>query len=162
VISFLLAVVFCLGVWRLDASVPPETISGRSPVPYYVMSPRIRWLYDMLAALAAVSFIIWLARHDGQRGVAMRFHGMLNSRWLQSLSRFSYSLYLTHGIVLVLMVRATRSLFPVRGLHWAVMMSGGMLLSLLTAYCFHRCFERPFMNATASTDVGYRLPPGSA
>lgn len=162
VISFLWAVALCLGVWILDASVPPETMSGRMPVPYYAVSPRIRWLYDVLAALAAVSFIIWLARHDGHPGVAMRLRGMLDSRWLQSLSRFSYSLYLTHGIVLVFMARATLGLFSVRGLHWAVMMSVGMLLSLLTAYCFHRCFERPFMNATARADVGYRLPPRSA
>ena len=62
------------------------------------------------------------------------------------------SLYLTHGIVLVFMARATQFLWPHRLLHWAAMMIVGTLLSLTLAYVFHLCFERRFMD-TATRDM---------
>lgn len=151
------------GIYFLDASVPIETLRGRTPVPYYATSFRVRWIYDVLAGLTAVSLIIWLARdcERGERigGTASRIRRLLESRWLQGLGLFSYSLYLTHGIVLVFMVRATQFLWPHRLLHWATMMLGGTLLSLALGYVFNLCIERRFM---ASETRGMFSPRGVA
>jgi peptidoglycan/LPS O-acetylase OafA/YrhL len=153
--------IMSVGIYLLDASVPFETLRGQ--MPYYVMSLRVRWIYDVLAGLTAASLIMWLAqahgRGDGTRGAALRFRGLLESRWLQSLSRMSYSMYLTHGIVLVFMARATVGLWPLRPVHWAVMMLGGMLLSLALGYVFHLCIEGRFM---ASETRGMFSPRGAA
>jgi peptidoglycan/LPS O-acetylase OafA/YrhL len=141
-----LAMMFA-GICLLDAGVAPETMRG--PVQYYDVSLRIRWIYDVLAAVAMASFIVWLTldcRHgNAPEGMASRLRTMLESRWLQGLGRFSYSLYLTHGIVLVFMARATACLWPHRLVHWAVMMIGGALASLAFGYMFHLCVERRFM-----------------
>ena len=144
------------GIALLDASVPLDTLRGRIPVPYYVTSLRVQWIYDMLAAVAAAAFIVWLTQdcERGERigGTASRIRRLLESRWLQGLGLFSYSLYLTHGIVLVFMARATQFLWPHHLLHWAAMMIVGTLLSLTLAYVFHLCFERRFMD-TATRDM---------
>ena len=137
------------GICLLDASVPPATLNGRLPVPYYAVSFRVRWMYDVLAAVATASLIVWLTlgcRHgDAPAGMVSRVRRMLESSWLQGLGRFSYSLYLTHGIVLVFMARATTCLWPHRLVHWAVMMIGCTLASLAFGYMFHLCVERRFM-----------------
>lgn len=139
--------VMIVGIWLLDAGVAPETM--RMPAQYYHVSVRVRWVYDLLAALTTASFIIWLTlgwRQGGApSGMAARVRRLLESRGLQSLGLVSYSLYLTHGIVIVSIARLALPLWQHRLAHVAVTMIGGTLSSLVLAYVFHRCFERPFM-----------------
>ena len=150
-ITFASLAIMSAAICLLDARFPLESLRGRTPVPYYAHSYRVRWIYDVMAGVTTASLIIWLAGNRGiganVAGMASRLRGLLESRWLQWLGDFSYSLYLTHGIVLVSMARATRCLWPHRLAHWSFMMIGGMLLSLAWGYLFHLCFERRFMSS---------------
>jgi peptidoglycan/LPS O-acetylase OafA/YrhL len=150
-ISSAAGAMMCVGIALLDAGVPAESM--QMPVQYYHVTERFRWIYDILAAIAAASLIVWLALawrdRDASAGMATRIRGLLESRWLQGLGRFSYSLYLTHGIVLVCVARATQWLWPHWLMHWMAVMIGGTLLSLTLAYVFHLCFERRFMGTTS-------------
>lgn len=146
-ISLAAGIAMCTGITLLDAGVPAEAM--RMPVQYYHVSYELRWVYDVLAAFAATSVIVWLSlgsRNGAEgKGMSSRIRGLLESRWLQILGRFSYSLYLTHGMVLVFVARATQWLWPRWAVHWAAVMIGGTLLSLFVGYIFHRCCERRFM-----------------
>jgi peptidoglycan/LPS O-acetylase OafA/YrhL len=150
------------GIWLLDVSVVPEAM--RMPAQYYHVSVRVRWIYDVLAALTTASLIVWLTlgwRQGGApSGMAARVRRLLESRGLQSLGLVSYSLYLTHGIVIVSIARLTAPLWEYRLLHWTVVMVGGPLVSLAVAAVFHRCFERRFMSVETRAMMPRRgLPP---
>jgi peptidoglycan/LPS O-acetylase OafA/YrhL len=138
-----------VGVWLLDATAPLTTPLA-IPVKYYYVPIWIMWMYDMLAAVAAASLIVWLAvgrLPDAREGaIARRVRQSLESQQVIGLGLFAYSLYLTHIIVILFWLEATRSLAPHPVLHRVTIMLGAPLLSLLIGYLFHRCFERRWMS----------------
>jgi peptidoglycan/LPS O-acetylase OafA/YrhL len=155
--SFTIAslLILCLGIYLLDARLPPATL-----IPYYATPPRLRWIYDALTATATVSFIIWLTRDfgcgDQSHGAVSRIHRFLNHRWLQWLGRISYSLYLTHGMTLVIMARIMRSPWQNRLLHASVAIAGNILLSLAFGYVFYHYVERRFLRDKSHPIVALR------
>ncbi len=142
-------VVTCAGVGLLDALVP-DTPPRTNPVAYYVWSFRLRWIYDLLGALMTASVIVWLAvdaRHGGWSATwARRVRAALESRPLFALGMFAYSLYLTHGIALVSVLRATTFLLSRPLLHDIVVTAAGVAVSLATGYCFYLGVERHCMS----------------
>ncbi|MEI7861911.1 MAG: acyltransferase [Planctomycetota bacterium] len=137
------------GVWLLDATAPLTTPVS-IPVKYYYVPIWIMWMYDMLAAVAAASLIVWLAvgrLPDAREGaIARRIRQSLESQQVIGLGLFAYSLYLTHIIVILFWLEATRFLAPHPVLHRVTIMLGAPLLSLLIGYLFHLCFERRWMS----------------
>jgi peptidoglycan/LPS O-acetylase OafA/YrhL len=103
------------------------------------------------AARATASFVTWLAldirRGGGTSRAAARTRSLLESRPLFTLGLFSYSLYLTHGLVLVAVVRATEFLGHAPTLRACVVMVAAVLISLALAYVFYRVVERRCMSA---------------
>jgi peptidoglycan/LPS O-acetylase OafA/YrhL len=162
-IAMLACVLMVAGVLLLDANAPlvmPMTL----PVRYYFVSPRIRWIYDALAAVAGAMLIIWLAvgRQPGGRdgAVSRRVRRLLESPVLLGLGLFAYSLYLTHCIVIVFWVDATRFLAPYQVLHRVTIMLGATVLSLLVGYLFPLCFERRWMSReTRGMFTAVKTPP---
>lgn len=142
------AAVATAGILSLD-HLQVADLSGADPVPYYAWSYRVRWMYDLLAAVAAASFVVWLAvdRGDGSSRAATRARSVLESRPLLTLGLFSYSLYLTHGMVIVAVVRATRFLGHFPNLRAAAVTVASVLLALAFAYLFYRLVERRCMSA---------------
>ena len=141
--------VMVVGAWLLDATAPLPTPLA-IPVPYYYLPIWIMWMYDMLAAVAATSLIVWLAvgrLHDAREGaIARRVRQSLESQQLVGLGLFAYSLYLTHTMVILFWLEATRFLAPHWVLHRVTIMLGAPLLSLLIGYLFHLCCERRWMS----------------
>lgn len=135
-----------VGVGLMDGLVSTSAPRA-SPVAYYCWSYRVRWVYDLLAAMTAAAVIIWLAL-DSRRGDgrASRTRRMLERQPLLGLGLVSYSLYLTHGIALVIAVRATTFLLYRPTLHDALLMAIAIALSLAIACCFYWCVERHCMS----------------
>ncbi len=79
------------------------------------------------------------ARTPKDRGMAV---AILESRALKTLGSFSYSLYLTHGIVLMCLDHAVdmHGLPPTAQLF---VETCGVIASVCFAYCFYLAFERP-------------------
>jgi peptidoglycan/LPS O-acetylase OafA/YrhL len=150
VITAVTAAVAVAGVLLLDRLQTAE-VPGGTPVRYYLWSFRVRWIYDVLAALATASFVTWLAldirRGGGTSRAAARTRSLLESRPLFTLGLFSYSLYLTHGLVLVAVVRATKFLGHAPTLRACVVMVAAVAISLALAYVFYRVVERRCMSA---------------
>jgi peptidoglycan/LPS O-acetylase OafA/YrhL len=136
----------CVGVGLMDALLPASP-SRTSPVAYYAWSFRVRWIYDLLAATATAAITIWLAldARQGDRGASC-IRRMLERQPLLGLGLFSYSLYLTHGIAIVIADRATAFLLHRPTLHDAVLMATAVGLSLAVAYGFYLCVERHCMS----------------
>lgn len=147
-VAAMAAVVAMAGILLLDR-LQAADLSGADPVRYYAWSYRIRWIYDLLAALAAASFVVWLAvdRGDGASRAAIRTRSLLESRPLFTLGIFSYSLYLTHGPVIIAVVRATQFLERSPNLRAAAVTVVSVLIALGFAYLFHRLVERRCMSA---------------
>lgn len=149
-IAALATAIAATGVLLLDQLQAPE-LPGGDPVPYYNWSYRVRWIYDLLAALATSAFVVWLAlgRAAGAGGsrAAGRIRSLLESRPLCTLGLFSYSLYLTHGLVLVATVRLTRFLEGSPDLRAAAVTIVSVPAALAFAYLFYRLVERHCMSA---------------
>ncbi len=139
------------GVTLLDMAVPGELPDDSVDMPYYRWSYRIRWAYDVLGALVAASAIIWLSL-DGKGGraagaVSMRVRRLLESAPLMALGLCAYSLYLTHGMVLVAVDRATEILLPFPEVRAVVSMSCTVTISLGVAWTFYLLVERHCMSS---------------
>lgn len=109
---------------------------------------------DVLIGLGSVSALIhctgWLQRGGTGRRPAVLT--LAEAPALVGLGVFSYSLYLTHALVIVLVDAAflTLELLPVQRL--VVLLAIAIPLAVLFAYLFHRLFERRFMSAVALGD----------
>ena len=139
----------------LDRTVTPEQLKAVGiPVPYFCLSFRVRWMPDVLGGLCAAAFIVWLAqRHPSvpthlqgaPRATAAALLRRLESPRIMFLGLFAYSLYLTHGMVVIAVSRLLPAVVRGRAGHFTLTLLLGMALSLLLAYAFYRLFERPFM-----------------
>jgi peptidoglycan/LPS O-acetylase OafA/YrhL len=150
-----LALVMAAAIAALDRSVPPEQLQASGgPVAYFLLSPRVRWIPDVLGGLCSGAFIVWLAqRHPSvpthlqgpPRAAAAVLLRLLESPRAMLLGLFAYSLYLTHGMVVIAVSRLLPAVTHARVWHFTLTLLLGTALSLLLAYAFYRLFERPFM-----------------
>ena len=127
---------------------------------YYVPSWRARpnwsiWAPDVVVGLAAMCLLVDCTRHrmqatQPQDGVQPRVPlvlRILESPAATRLGRFSYSLYLTHGITLALIEYALwKASLPPRAWPLTVWLLG-VPFCVLAAYVFHLVFEKRFMSA---------------
>lgn len=67
--------------------------------------------------------------------------------WAIALEKFSYSLYLIHGPVLVLVRYFLFRLQLSPAMFAVISYVAGVTISLLVAYLFYLVFERPFMSS---------------
>ena len=100
------------------------------------------WLVDPFFGVAAAAVIVWAA--VGGRPSQPLVVRVLSSRPMTELGWFSYSLYLVHAPILVLVATVTRELVH-SPLGYAVAVSIGLVAALMASYVFHLAIERPFM-----------------
>jgi len=102
-------------------------------------------LTDLYFGAAATVLIIGCTRAvlAARRPTVLR---ALESPVARLLGRISYSLYLVHWPILaLLLIGSMRAGVSADGCL-AILATAGVFLSLLTAWIFHRLFERPFMH----------------
>ncbi|MBE9003507.1 acyltransferase [Fortiea sp. LEGE XX443] len=105
------------------------------------------WINQSFAGLAFACLFIFITKSiiDGkQPSLILR---ILEHPWAIALGTFSYSLYLTHGIVLVF-VRYFLFYLPISpDMFAAASYLLGIVFSLIISYWFYLFFERPFMSS---------------
>lgn len=106
---------------------------------------QVGWVADVLFGLATTIGILWCARAASApaRPLAVR---ALESAPVAELGWFSYSLYLVHAPILVLVALTTRDL-ALDPLGYGVAVTIGIVAAVVGAYAFHLVAERPFMPA---------------
>ncbi len=131
--------------------------SAYTPIILFIMAlvlqkrhiPIPVWAADALTGAMCASFICWCAKFtapsiiSGQRPFIVR---MLESVWALRLGSISYSLYLTHSLVLSGLLSVIQSKYssPDKIILCELLVSLPILL--LFAAGFHYLFERPFLN----------------
>lgn len=104
------------------------------------------WIPDCIFGLTAACVIISCNKLvvQGKKSLILDF---FETDWTIALGAFSYSLYLTHAVILTvlgnLLLNLKMSSFEFIGLFYIV----GISLSLLIAYLFYLIFERPFISS---------------
>ncbi|MFN6514669.1 MAG: acyltransferase family protein [Nostoc sp. CreGUA01] len=155
--------IFCLGMAAADIgfSQKPKLVAMRNSLPWgwlaiiftciaFITEWRQLglhiWINQSFAGLAFACLFISLTKSiiDGkQPSLTLR---ILQHPWAIALGTFSYSLYLTHGPVLVF-VRYLLFYLPISpDMFAAASYLLGTALSLMIAYLFYLFFERPFMS----------------
>jgi len=104
------------------------------------------WYADALVGLATVAVIVYFT-HLGQSASSERSPvlKLLESRACVVLGTFSYSLYLTHAIVMTVIVRNVLRFHLIWAMNPIVFLLVGLPIILIAAYLFHLAFERRFM-----------------
>jgi peptidoglycan/LPS O-acetylase OafA/YrhL len=108
---------------------------------------------DAVSGTMAAVLVVVCARESlsTARGWLLAF---LESRPIQGLGHFAYSLYLIHAPVLALVHLGLLGWFPDTATRMAWMFAAGVPLSLLSSWLFAQVFERPFVRArSAATPV---------
>jgi peptidoglycan/LPS O-acetylase OafA/YrhL len=105
------------------------------------------WIGQSFCGLAAACLFIYCTKLIIEGKNLPSFIRLLEHPWVVLLGAFSYSLYLIHGPVLVL-VRYFLFNLPISpSMFAATCYLGGVGMSLLIAYWFYLVFERPFMSS---------------
>ncbi|MCV3216575.1 acyltransferase [Plectonema radiosum NIES-515] len=105
------------------------------------------WIGQSFCGLAAVCLFIYCTKLRIESKDVPYFIRLLEHPWVVALGGFSYSLYLIHGPVLVL-VRYFLFYLPISpSMFAATCYLVGVGMSLLIAYWFYLVFERPFMSS---------------
>ncbi|KAF3891082.1 MULTISPECIES: acyltransferase family protein [Nostocales] len=155
--------IFTLGMAAADIgfSQKPKLVTMRSSLPWGWLTVTFAciafltewrklelhiWIGQTFFGLAAACLFIYCTKflmQGKQLPFVLRF---LQHPWAIALGTFSYSLYLTHGPVLVF-VRYFLFYLPISPeLFAAASYIVGVAMSLITAYLFYWAFERPFMS----------------
>jgi peptidoglycan/LPS O-acetylase OafA/YrhL len=78
------------------------------------------------------------------------------------LGEFSYSTYLLHYPLVAVLSLWLMDLGVGPLPHFAILLSGGLVVCLLVAYAFHRVFERPFMRRIGVASLrSHSIPPAA-
>ena len=129
----------------LGRDVPPDYIEPT----VYGVAPAWRWIPDLAAGTAFSSVMVWLTRASTPGPdsglVARGFLRFMGLRWLVCIERRSYSLYLTHGAVIICLhhlIRPNAQLWI--GDHVSILLRGLALCALAT-WLFYEGVERHFL-----------------
>ncbi|WP_375512900.1 acyltransferase family protein [uncultured Nostoc sp.] len=150
---------FALGMAAADIgfSQKPKLVAMRESLPWSVfviiffligliINQEIEeWIYDYICGLAAACLLIYCTKLvvEGKKSLILR---LFETRWAIALGTFSYSLYLTHAVIITVVEHLLSNLqmSPVKFI--LVLYVVALPLSLIIAYLFYLIFERPFMS----------------
>ncbi len=154
---------FALGMAAADIgfSQKPHLTAMRKSLPWGVLAPIFfvvalitewqglgldRWIGDSFCGLAAASLLMYCTKLIVEGKKAPPVLQLFENRWAVALGGFSYSLYLTHGVVVTVLGNFLLNLQlpPIKFI--AIFYVLAMPLSLLIGYWFYLVFERPFMS----------------
>ncbi|MBX3066184.1 MAG: acyltransferase [Anaerolineae bacterium] len=141
-IGLILFVVFV----ALDVSTK-QSIVARTGIDLLQSAP---WLIDVTLGASVASLLVYLTeqwRKHNETGKLPRFHALriLQSKPIQKLGTFTYSLYLIHPPLLTLVTLAIIGLGITSWQAYALEVVIGVPFVIIGAYIFHLIFERPFM-----------------
>jgi peptidoglycan/LPS O-acetylase OafA/YrhL len=157
-------VIFCFGMAAADIgfSQKPKLVAIRNYLPWGWLSViftclavitewrRLQlhiWINQTFAGLAFACLFIFLTKSIIEGKKPSLILRISQHPWAIALGTFSYSLYLTHGPVLVF-VRYFLFYLPISpDMFAAASYLLGTAMSLIIAYCFYLFFERPFMSS---------------
>ena len=108
---------------------------------------KIQFGQDFWVGLACMCLLIYCTRqmltsHTARPPLVLR---VLQMPAVVRLGAFSYSLYLVHALVLVLVYSAIQPLHLASNTEFLTLLGMVVPLSLIAAYGFHLLFEKPFM-----------------
>lgn len=150
---------FVLGMAAADIgfSQKPKLVAMRESLPWsgfviiffliaLIINQEIEeWIYDYICGLAAACLLIYCTKLvvEDKKSLILR---LFETRLAISLGAFSYSLYLTHAVVITVVEHLLLNLQmpPVKFI--LVLYVVALSLSLIIAYLFYLIFERPFMS----------------
>jgi peptidoglycan/LPS O-acetylase OafA/YrhL len=115
-----------------------------------LMRRHFRWVLDTILGLAAAAFLVDTSLGIDAGRPSRLAVGIFEARLGVFLGAISYSLYVTHAIVLELF-KAGQSALGLTG-HTATSLvaTSAMLAAVVVAYVFHLFFERPFQRPAAA------------
>lgn len=133
-----------------------ETISTISFVTWIVvtlMKVATQETRDILLGIAAICFIISCTQFivDGKNSRFRSLLSFLESHFVITLGTFSYSLYLTHALVLALLEVCLSNLHLPGIVRFIVLLILVIPCSILVAHRFYLVFEKPFINNLTTT-----------
>jgi peptidoglycan/LPS O-acetylase OafA/YrhL len=153
---FLASMVVLVGVdsWLKYTAASPEGVYGIVPgMAYYRLSLAWRATSDLLAAVAFGALIVWLmgARSAlSAEGAPTRsrasawFLAVLESKPISGLGRIGYSLYLTHGLIVVLTYRLVSPFVTTQFWQCSLILTLGLAASIAVGWVFFMLIERRF------------------
>ncbi len=107
---------------------------------------RYRVAMDYLFGLTAMWIILYCGQATEQRSIGQQFLlRLLESAPLRNIGAFSYSIYLTHGVVLMLLYRTIEPKHISEGWRAVIMFAIAPLLAVLAALLFYYTVERPML-----------------
>jgi len=100
---------------------------------------------DLMVGLATICLIVSCSQLlvENRIDIASRF---LGSQWVKTLGTFSYSLYLTHALVLAVTELCLSPWYIQPTTKLLILISTVLPLSVLFAYIFYLTFEKPFIS----------------
>lgn len=104
------------------------------------------WIFETFASLAAACLIIHCTKVMMERRSSTFILRIFEHPWTLKLGAFSYSLYLTHGLVLTLLRHSLINLQMSATMFAIIFSVTSLAFSLSFAYLFYLVFERPFMS----------------
>jgi peptidoglycan/LPS O-acetylase OafA/YrhL len=100
---------------------------------------------DLGIGVTTMCLIVYCAVSNGGRSLLARLLASPPAVWLGACS---YSIYLTHGLLITRLATYMGSRRIADGLFWSLIWSLGMCASVLFGFAFHLLFERPFMTTS--------------
>lgn len=124
---------------------------------------------ESIAGVACACFLLWLCGSDTLRAgdtpcrstVGHRVAWFFETRCAGWLGKVSYSLYLTHALMLMITAPLIDRLGMTGGVHALMHISVAVTASLLFAWLFYQWFERPFVAKKSRTVKPETLPLGA-
>lgn len=106
---------------------------------------------DMLVGLMVACFLVWSVRSDGRRFATplMLFTKLFKSKPALMVGAFSYSLYLVHHPIVMVLSQIIRRFHLGEAASFLTIVACALPLSLGAAYLFYIAIERPFISKSA-------------
>lgn len=154
---------FALGMAAADIifSEKPKLIMMRNSLPWNVLAIVFfvvalitewqklgldSWISDGFCGLATACLLIYCTNSIIKGKNTPLVLQLFENHWIIALSTFSYSLYLTHGVVVTIVGNFLLNLHMPPIEFIAIFYLIAIPLSLLIGYLFYLVFERPFMS----------------
>ncbi|HEY9693957.1 MAG TPA: acyltransferase [Oculatellaceae cyanobacterium] len=116
-------------------------------IPIYLRLSEDNWLIDVFGGTLALAIILYcnLLSNYNKASHKYNFLSFLESKLLIKISKFSYSLYLVHFVVLIKLFEITKIYsFPLMGQIF-LRVFVGIPAAFIFCYLFYFVFERPFI-----------------